>query len=195
MRSARILFFCIIIPFLTIDSIYYNINSVYSIVEATKYMTTSFPSSIEGYPEGADVINRTLEDQDSYAKSYELTRLDCIQVYFTIDRSSIDLRLFFHSEEYEVKYEGLSPRSTAYNKTFAFNRNGRAQISFTNPGLTAGGDSIQVIGYTRLITNGAQEADQIISVPDYRPTLEGWIGMITATVIVCIRKNRKNKDS
>ncbi|UCG03381.1 MAG: hypothetical protein JSW11_05190 [Candidatus Heimdallarchaeota archaeon] len=149
--------------------------------------------STEPYPEGADIINRTLEDQDSYAVSYQLTRLDSIQVYFMIDRSSIDLRLFFHDEEYEVRFDGLSPQSSAYNKTFAFTRNGRAQVGFTNPGVTAGGDSIHLTGYVRLIKNGAQEANQVITVPEYTPTIEGWVVVIVAAIIVLVRKRRNNQ--
>ncbi|MFX1285707.1 MAG: hypothetical protein ACFFB5_18850 [Promethearchaeota archaeon] len=190
MRNVRIFLFCIIIPFvaLPINSIYSSTNTVYPIVKGTYFKTTNIRSSIDEYPEGADEINRTLEDQDSYAKSYDLTRSDAIQVYFMIDRSSIDLRLFFHDEEYEVTFEGLSPQSSAYNKTFAFSRSGRAQVAFSNPGVTAGGDNIHIIGYTRLITNGAQEADQVITVPDYKPSIEGWIVVIVVTVIVIGRK-------
>ncbi|UCE12267.1 MAG: hypothetical protein JSV04_08670 [Candidatus Heimdallarchaeota archaeon] len=196
MRHTRILFLCMIIPFLTLNtnSINNHTNAVYLIVEATNNLTTTIPTSTEVYPEGADVINRTLEEHDSYAKKYELTRSDSLQIYFMIDKSSIDLRLFFHSEEYEVTFEGLTPRTSAYKKTFAFTESG-VQVSFYNPGLTAGGDSIQITGYIRVITNGAQEADQFISVPEYRPFFEGWIVIISATIIVCVRKYKRNADT
>ncbi len=197
MRNAKIIIFCIIIPFLTlpIDSSHCTTNAVYPLVKATDYLNTSIPSSTDVYPEGADVFNKTLEDQENFlAEDYDVNSLDSVQVYFMIDRSSVDLEIFFHGAEYEVIYEGLSPRSSAYNKTFGFRGfSGRVQFAFSNPGVTPGGDSIHIFGFTRLIPNGRQDADPIISVPEYKPFFEGWIVVIVATGFVFARKYNKKR--
>ena len=177
---------------LTLDSIH---NSAYPIVEATDHFATSIPASTNEYPEGANVFNKTLEDQENFvAKQYEVTSSDCVQVYFMVNRSSVDLIIFFHGAEYEVKYEDLSPRSSAYNKTFGFRGfSGRVQFAFSNPGLTPGGDVIHIFGFTRLIPNGSQDADPIISVPEYKPFFEGWVVVIVASVLVSVRKYKKKR--
>ncbi len=197
MRNTKILIFCLIIPFLTltIDSIHHPTDVAYPIVAATNYLNTSIPSSSDEYPDGAEEFNKTLEDQENFlAEDYDVTSADSVQVFFMIDQSSVDLIIFFHGAEYEMREDGLSPRSSAYNKTFGFRGfSGRVQFAFSNPGLTPGGDSIHIFGFTRLIPNGRQEADQIISVPEYKPFFEGWIVVIGAAVLVSVRKYNKKR--
>lgn len=105
-------------------------------------------------PVGAIKINATLEDSDSWEEDFGYTTTDMLEINLTISTSAVRIKLSKGVKTIKT-WEDVTIR---FHKKIAFTQNNTYHLTITNPGLKAGEDELNILGYYTVVADAADQA-------------------------------------